>query len=53
VPAGFWRPFHKWQKPHSDDWAAQFDQDTTEADIQLHRWYEPRQMAIIRRRVAG
>jgi Uncharacterized protein conserved in bacteria (DUF2141) len=36
-PAGFWRPFHGWRKPHFDDVAVLIDQSTTDADIVLHK----------------
>jgi uncharacterized protein (DUF2141 family) len=36
-PAGFWRPFHAWRKPHFDDVAVQIDRNTTDADIRLKR----------------
>jgi len=35
-PTGFWRPFHRWRKPHFEDVAAQIDRNTTDADIKLH-----------------
>ena len=50
---GFGVPSINERKPHSADSAAQFDQDTTSANIPLHRWYEPREMAIIHRRCCG
>ena len=34
-PNGFWRPFHKWRKPHFDDVAAQIDRNITDAEIKL------------------
>ncbi len=35
-PSGFWRAFHQWRKPRFADVASTLNQDTPNADIQLH-----------------